>query len=135
MCKREAALRERWAGMLRSNLPSDPSEADHSAAENVAFKAVGRWVRDSQINLTSLTPNPQWQTHDEGFETYECRVAATGSQAALGRFIYELEADTSVPVSLEECEFTTRDPRGSQLTLTARLTFLRLKESPKKTTP
>lgn len=135
LCEREAALRERWAGMLRANLPSDPSETDHSAAENVAIKAVGRWVRDSQINLNSLTPNPQWQTREEGFETYECRVAATGTQAALGRFLYELESDSSVPVNLEECELTTRDPRGSQLTLTARSTFLRLKESLKKPTP
>ena len=126
--EREATLRDRWAGMLRANLPAEISEA-----ENVAYKAVGRWVRDSQISLTSLTP--QWQSRDDGFETYECRVAATGSQAALGRFLYELESDSSVPVSLEECECTTRDPRGSQLAFTARLTFLRIKESPKKTTP
>ena len=128
LCKREKTLRDRWAGMLRANLPAEISEA-----ENVAYKAVGRWVRDSQISLTSLTP--QWQTREEGFETYECRLAATGSQAALGRVLYELESDSSVPVSLEECECTTRDPRGSQLAFTARLTFLRLKESPKKTTP
>ena len=127
LCEREATLREHWAEMLRGNLP-----AEVSAAENVAYKAVGRWVRDSQISLTSLTP--QWQNREEGFDLYECRVAATGSQASLGRFLYELESDQSAPVSLEECELTTRDPRGAQLTLTARLTFLRLKDS-KKSTP
>ena len=124
--EREPILRERWAGMLRVNLPSD--------AESVVYKAWDRWVRESQIIGTSFTPTP-WQTHEEGFETMECRVAVTGSQAALGRFIYELETDQSVPVSLEECEFTTRDPRGSQLTLTARITFLRLKETSKATAP
>ena len=126
LCKREAALRDRWAGMLRANLPAD--------ADNVAYSAWARWGRDSQINVTSFTPSP-WQARDDGFDLLECRVAATGSQAALGRFLYELESDQSVPVSLEECECTTRDPRGSQLTLTARITFLRLNETSKNSTP
>ena len=128
LCAREATLRERWAGMLRANLP-----AENSAAEYAALKAVDRWTHDSQINRTSLVP--QWQSRDDGFEAYECRLGATGSQAALGRFLYELESDTSLPVNLEECELTSRDPRGAQLTLTARLTFLRLKESSRKNTP
>ena len=115
---REKTIRDRWVEMLRSNLP-----AEVSAAETVAFKAVGRWARDCQINLTSLTP--QWQSHEDGFETLECRVAATGDQVSLGRFLYELETDP-LPVNLEECEFATRDARGAQLTLTARMTFLRL---------
>ncbi len=127
LCERESSLRERWARMLGANLPDEVS-----AAENVAYKAVGRWVRDSQISLTSLTP--QWQNREEGYDLYECRVAATGSQPSLGRFLYEIESDQSAPVSLEECEFTTRDPRGSMINLTARLTFLRLKD-PKKSTP
>lgn len=124
VAERAAAVRARWAAMLRANLPADLSEA-----ENIAFKAVGRWVRESQISLTSLTSQSQWQTHDEGYETLECRVSATGSQAALGRFLHEMEADASIPVNLEECELASRDARGSELTLTARLTFLRL--SPK----
>lgn len=128
LCDRGASLRDRWAGMLRANLPTEISEA-----ENLAYKAVSRWVRESQISLTSLTP--QWQKRDEGFETLECRVTATGSQAALGRFLYEMESDSTVPVNLEECEFVTRDPRGAQLTLTARLTFLRLNETSKTTAP
>lgn len=128
LCEREASLRERWAGMLRTNLSPEVS-----AAENAALTAVGRWQRDSQISLTSLTP--QWQSRDEGFETLEYRVAATGSQAALGRFIYEMESDNSVPVNLEECEISSRDARGAQLTLTARLTFLRLKDSSKNPAP
>ncbi|MCX6966208.1 MAG: hypothetical protein NTZ46_00235 [Verrucomicrobia bacterium] len=129
LCERETALRARWAGMLRANLPED-----NSAAEYAALKSVDRWTQTSMINRTSLIPSP-WQHRDEGFDIYECRMSATGNQASLGRFLYELESDQSVPVSLEECEFATRDPRGSQLTLTARITFLRLKESSKKTTP
>ena len=124
LLERETTIRGRWAEMQRANLPLDVS-----SAENLAFKGVGRWARDSQINLTSLTP--QWQSHDEGYETLECRVAATGDQASLGRFIYELETD-SLPVNLEECEFTTRDPRGAQLTFTAHMTFLRLTEAKRR---
>jgi len=125
--ERETSIRERWAGMLRANLP-----AEVSAAESMAQIAVGRWVSASQISLTSLTP--QWQSREDGFDLYECRVTATGSQTSLGRFIYELETDQSAPVNLEECELASRDARGAQLTLTARLTFLRIKD-PKKTTP
>lgn len=126
--ERESALRERWAGILRTNLP-----AEVSAAETAALKAVGRWQRESQINLNSITP--QWQSRDDGFDTLEYRISATGSQAALGRFLYEMESDATVPVSLEECELATRDTRGEQLTLTARLTFLRLKEPSKNPAP
>lgn len=122
--EREGALRDRWAGMLRANLP-----AEDSAAGSAASKAVSRWVNASQINLTSFTPQPQWQSKEDGYETLECRVTAAGSQAALGRFIYEMESDTAVPVNLEECELASGDARGAQLKLTARITFLRLKES------
>ena len=114
----EKTIRDRWAEMLRANLP-----VDVSAAENQAFKCVGRWALNGQINVTNLTP--QWQKHEDGFDTLECRLAATGDQTSIGRFIYELESDP-MPVYLEECELVTRDPRGAQLTLTARMTFLRL---------
>jgi len=128
LCEREKTLRDHWDGMLQTNLPEDVS-----VAENAIFKAMDRWKSNSQIIITSLTP--QWQNREEGYSTLECRVAATGNQAALGRFIYELESDTSLPVNLEECELTTRDARGAQITLTARVTFLRLKEPTKQATP
>jgi len=124
LCERETSLRDRWAGMLRANLP-----AEVSAAEITANRALDRWARTSQILVTGLTPN--WQSRDDDFDIYECRLSATGTQAAFSRFIYELETDSSVPVNLEECELATRDARGSQLTLTARITFLRLKEPSK----
>ena len=122
--EREQTIRERWAGMLRANL-----SPEFSTAQNAAYQAISHWVSASHINLSSLTPQTQWQDHDEGYQTLECRIAATGSQAALGRFIYEMESDAGLPVNLEECELTTRDARGAQLSLTARITFLRLKES------
>ena len=125
---RDASLRERWAAMRRANLPDDLS-----TAENAVFKAIGRWVRESQINLTNLTP--QWQPREDGFDTLECRLAATGNQATLGRFLYELESDASVPVHIEECELSTRNPHGSEINLTTRITFLRLKETSRNSAP
>jgi hypothetical protein len=110
---RQDAIRTHWAEMVRANLPGEIS-----AAENEA-----RWARDSRISFSSLTP--LWQTHEEGYKTFECRVAANGDQASLARFLYELESDP-MPVTLVECEFTTRDPHGSLLAMTARFSFLRL---------
>jgi hypothetical protein len=115
---RESAIRERWEQMLLNDLPSDPS-----AAENELFQAIARWVRDSRVALTSLTP--VWRSHELGYQTLECRATATGSQAALGRFLYELETD-SLAVRLEACEITARDDKGQQLTLNARFSALQL---------
>jgi len=115
---RANSIRTKWAEMQRADLPEDAS-----TAENDAFKAVARWSRESRITFTSLTP--QWRTHDEGYDTLECRVAANGDQVSLSRFLYELEADPG-PVALHECEITTRDARGQQLTMTARFSFIRL---------
>ena len=129
LLQREASLRERWAKMQQANPPAEESEAT-----NVAIKALNRWEHDSQISISGFVPQSQWQSRDEGFKTYECRVTANGTQATLGRFLYELESDTTIPVNLEECELATRDARGGQLTLTARITFLRLKESASPTT-
>jgi len=115
---REDAIRGRWAQMVRANLPTEVS-----AAEGVAYQAIGHWASVSGITFASLTP--EWQNHDEGYQTFECRASATGSQAALGRFIYEMETD-KVPVSLDEFEISTREERGALLTMTARFSFLRL---------
>ena len=118
---REKALRDHWGDMMRANLP-----AEGSAAEDEAFKAVARWAGTSQITFTNLTK--EWHDPGEGYKTLDFRISANGDQASIGRFIYELESD-SMPVSLEECEITTRDARGSQLTLTAHFSFLRLPET------
>jgi hypothetical protein len=116
---REKTTRARWAAMVSANLP-----ADDSMAQDAAYKAISRWVASSGITLSSLTFSP-WQTHDEGYETIECRIAANGDQASLGKFIHALEIDP-MPVNLEETELTTRDVHGTQLGLAARFTFMRL---------
>ena len=118
LVEREDRIRKIWAGMMRANLPPD-----NSAAEDAAYRAFNRWVQDSGVTFNSLTP--QWQTHDDGYETLELRATATGDQVSLGKFIYALEVDP-LPVNLEECEITTRDTHGSQLTMAMRCSFARL---------
>jgi hypothetical protein len=119
---REKILRGTWEDMMHANLP-----AEVSAAEDEAFKAVARWAGSSRITFTNLTK--EWQTADN-YKTLDFRISANGSQAQIGRFLYELETD-HMPVSLDECEITTRDARGTQLTLTAHFSFLRLPEPDK----
>jgi hypothetical protein len=118
LIERERAIRERWAEMAERDLPDNVSEAD-----NEVFKGVSRWAAASRASFTSLAPN--WRTHDEGYETYECRATATGDQASLSRLLFEMERD-NLPARVEEVEFTTRDKTGKQLLLTARFSFLRL---------
>ena len=119
LLERETRIRGQWASMLRSDL-----SADNSAADSDASNAIIRWTTDSRVTLTSLTP--QFQEHeDAGYDAFEYRVLATGDQIALGRFLYDLGTDP-MPCSLEECEITTRDAHGSQLTLSARFSFVRI---------
>lgn len=123
MLGREDQLRQTWADMVHANLPQEDS-----AAENLAIKAVARWARDSGVTFNNLAPS--WQDSrdtKDPYRVYECRLAATGDQASLSRFIYELETDP-LPVALEECEITARDTHGSQLSMTARFSFLHLPE-------
>ena len=118
---REQSIRSRWAEMVRIDLPDDVS-----SAESEVYKAVGRWTIGSRVNFTSLTN--QWRTHEEGFETFECRASALGDQNSLGRLLYEIEADP-LPAHLQECEITARDAQGKQLMLSIRFSFVRLAEA------
>ena len=116
---REDLIRNHWAAMLRANLPPDDS-----TAEAAAFNDMNRWKADSGITLTSLTPN--WQDHeDEGYDAFECRAAGTGDQVSIGHFLFDLGTD-ALPCNLEECEISTRDAHGQQLTMTARFSFARV---------
>jgi hypothetical protein len=108
---------------------TDLSE-DHSQAENDVFKAIGRWASASRVSFTNLTP--AWRSHEEGYDTFECRATATGSQEALGRMLYEIESD-ALPMRVEECELSTRDAKGQQLALSVRFSAVRINDSRRKT--
>jgi hypothetical protein len=120
---RQKSIRGRWAEMQQTDLPENASEA-----ENEVFKAISRWTRDSRISLASLTP--QWKTNDNGYDLFECRASANGTQASIGQFIFELESD-ALPGRLDECEITTKDAKGQQLSATLRFTFVRLNTAKK----
>ena len=121
LIERETSLRGRWADMLRTDMTED-----NSAAEADVYKALGRWGSRSRVSFTSLVPN--WHPHDDGYDTFECRVSASGDQASLGRLLYEIETDP-LPARIEECEFNTRDAQGKQLTLSMRFSFVRINEN------
>jgi hypothetical protein len=120
---REKPLQVRWEEMLHTNMTDDVS-----SAENDVYKALSRWTLDSRVNFTSLTP--QWRTFDEGYDTFECRATATGDQASLGRLIYEIETDP-LPARIEECEISTRDAQGKQLSVSLRFSFVHIAEAGK----
>jgi hypothetical protein len=118
LLEREHALRERWNTMQQTDLPDDSA-----GAENEVFKAVGRWGRDGRLTFTAL--NPQWRTHDDGYATLECRASASGDQAGIARFLYEMETDP-LPIRLESCEIIASDKEGRQLNLAVRFSAVRL---------
>jgi hypothetical protein len=120
LIEREKSIRGRWNEMRRTDLAED-----HSQAENDVFTAIGRWASASRVSFSNLTP--QWRSHDEGYDTFECRATATGTQDALGRLLYEVESD-ALPMRIEECELSTRDNKGQQLALSVRFSAVRIHE-------
>jgi hypothetical protein len=118
LLEREKSIRGRWNEMRRSDLAED-----HSEAENEVFKGISRWASASRVSFTNLTP--QWRSHDEGYDTFECRATATGEQGTLGRLLYEIESD-ALPMRIEECEVSTRDAKGQQLAMSVRFSAVRI---------
>jgi Tfp pilus assembly protein PilO len=118
LLSRESKIRERWEAMQRTDLSPDVA-----TAESEVFKAVARWGRVSRLTFTSL--DPQWRTYDNGYMTLECRANATGDQAALARFLSELESDP-LAVRLESCEMVAADQDGRRLAMAVRFTAMRL---------
>ena len=125
LIEREQSLRGRWEEMQRTDMADDTS-----IAENDVLQAISRWTLDSHVNLTNLNLMPR-RAGEEGCDTSECRVTATGDQAMLGRLLYEIETDP-LPAHVEECELSARDAKGTSLTMTMRFSFVRLIEGGKK---
>ena len=116
---RETIIRDHWAEMKRANLPDDDS-----AAMSEAINAMARWKLASGIGLSSVT-SPQQAREDSGYDDFEYRATVTGTETSIGQFLYAMETDP-IPVNLQECEIATRNPKGDELTLTARFSFARL---------
>jgi len=118
---RESTLRARWAEMLKTDLATDSA-----VAEKDAYAGLSKWTLGKGVSITSLTP--QWRLQvDDAHDLYEFRALVNGTQASIGRFVYELETDP-LPVRMEDCELTARDAKGQQLSATLRFSFVRLRE-------
>lgn len=107
--QRDGALRRRWAEMRRNALPSDTS-----AAEQQVWSAFDRWVQESQVVISAVTP--QWKHDSDDYMTYECRVEATGNINSLTHFLYDIEKDP-MAMRLDSLELGAHDKEGQQLTL------------------
>lgn len=111
--------RQRWAEMQAGALPRDPAQAEQDL-----ITAFDRWGRTSGIELGSI--RPQWKKGvTPRYSLLECRVDATGSVAALSRFLYELER-SPLALRVDTLELSARDDNGQRLALTLTVTGLRL---------
>ncbi len=116
---RAANTQARWAEMQTQALPKDTSKAEQDL-----ISAFDRWSRAVNIELSSI--KPQWKRGATNrYSQLECRVDATGSLAALSRFLYEVEK-SPLALRVDSVEFTSRDERGDKLTLGLLVSGLRL---------
>ncbi len=109
LLERAAFTRDRWTAMRTNALP-----ASVSSAEGSVLKTFDKWSQTSGLTINSI--KPQWKHPEEGFMTLDCRVDASGTMAALSRFIFELERDP-MALKIESLEMNSRDKNGDQLTL------------------
>jgi hypothetical protein len=119
LISRTDQLRRTWADMQSGALPKDPGQAEQDL-----ITAFDRWGRAGGIEIGSI--RPQWKRgSSDRYSLLECRVDATGSLAALSRFLYELER-SPLALRVDSLELTARDDRGQKIGLSLTVTGLRL---------
>lgn len=108
-----------WAEMQEQALPKDAAKAEQDL-----ISAFDRWGRSSRVELGSI--KPQWKRGATArYSQLECRVDATGSLAALARFLHEVEK-SPLALRVESVELTSRDESGQRLALGLLVSGLRL---------
>jgi Tfp pilus assembly protein PilO len=120
---REQTIRSRWDYMRTNTLPLDTS-----LAEQKALGSFDRWAQESRMAISSI--KPQWKRNNDGYETLECHVDATGNLATLTRFLYNIEK-TSLALKVETLTVTSRDNNGQLLNLGVQLSGLQLSQMEK----
>ena len=110
--EREDALVNRWEDMRQSALPQDDSNA-----EGKVEQAVHRWINESGVTLSRI--QPQENSREELYRTYNCQADADGSLESVFRFLYELETDP-LPLYIEEFTIRSSDDKGEKLKLSLR---------------
>lgn len=112
----EASYRARWDDMKKNALPKD-----NSLAEQQVLKALENWSRETGATISGIIP--QWKNEDEAYQTFNCRVEASGNLNSLSRFLYAVENDP-MALKLESVELGARDGTGQQLTLSVQISGL-----------
>ena len=116
---RGARTRRVWAEIQSSTLSRDPAQSEYDV-----ISAFESWGRTSGIELGSI--KPLWKHGaSDSHSLLECRLDATGTLAALSRFLYELEK-SPLALRAESVELASRDDTGQRLTLNLTVTGLRL---------
>jgi hypothetical protein len=99
-----------WAEMQAQAMPSEPAKAEQDLVT-----AFDRWGRAGGVELGSI--KPQWKRGATNrYSLLECRVDASGSLAAISRFLYEVEK-SPLALRIDSIELMSRDDSGNRLTL------------------
>jgi len=108
-----------WADMQAKALAKDAAQAEHDV-----LSAFEKWRASSNVELGSM--KQQWKRGaNDTYSILECRVDATGSLAALTRFLYEVEK-SPLALRIDSLELIARDEVGSKLSLGLLVSGLRL---------
>lgn len=117
--ERADRTRRLWAEMQAQAMPADPAKSEQDL-----ITAFDRWGRAAGVELGSI--KPQWKRGTSNrYSQIECRVDATGSLAALTRFLYEVEK-SALALRVDSVELNARDDSGSRLSLGLLVSGLRL---------
>jgi hypothetical protein len=108
-----------WADMQANALAKDSAQAEQDV-----LSAFEKWRASSNVELSSM--KQQWKRGaNDSYSVLECRVDATGSLAALTRFLYEVEK-SPLALRIDSLELIGRDEVGSKLSLGLLVSGLRL---------
>lgn len=118
LVERESGINRKWSEIRESSLPAETSEA-----EQQVLGAMEKWSGAAGISITSV--KPQWKRGDRDDHTlFECRVDASGSLAALAKFLYEIEM-SPMALKVQSLGLSARDNNGERLSLALVVSGLR----------
>ncbi|MCH2593001.1 MAG: hypothetical protein MKZ85_08315 [Pedosphaera sp.] len=118
---RLSATMKKWRTYFRDNLNST-----NTIAEDEVLRAIENWTGDSGILLTSI--KPQWQNHDDRYQTYDVRLVAEGTMQEAVEFVHAIESD-ELPLKIEQLELASREKTGKLVSVSVHFTGLQLGEA------
>jgi len=106
---RERSLRNHWTDWQQKTLTNNTS-----TAEQQVFQTIDRLSQEAGVTVAAVTP--QWKRDSDDYNTYECRIDATGDLRQLSRFLYDVEREP-MALKMDAIELGARDKEGQQLSL------------------